>query len=47
MSRRSISKTQKAKNGKFRCQLDDQTFYSKADLDRHIRMVHAAETGWV
>ena len=47
MSRRSISKTEKAENGKFRCELDDQTFNTKADLDRHIRVVRGAETGLI
>jgi hypothetical protein len=45
LSKRSISKTNKSNTGKFQCDLDGQIFETKADLDRHLRMVHAAETG--
>jgi len=29
--------------GKYKCPLDQMTFDSKADLDRHYRRVHIAE----
>ena len=45
MPKRVISKTEKTKEGKFRCDLDGQLFETKADLDRHYRLVHVAEEG--
>ena len=45
LAKRVISKTEKTKNGKFRCKLDGQLFETKADLDRHYRLVHIAEEG--
>jgi hypothetical protein len=43
--KRVISKTEKTKEGKFRCPLDGQLFETKAEFDRHFRLLHAAEAG--
>ena len=38
------SKDEMTEDGKYRCPLDQMTFDSKADLDRHYRRVHIAES---
>ncbi len=45
LSTRRISKTKKTKEGKYQCPLDEQVFETKADFDKHFRLVHVSELG--